>query len=270
MLPIYNATKFIQILELGGHTKPWLIEVEVEGNPLPFVMKVYTTLEIKSRNRVTAEVIGNILAKEFDLYVPAAALIDISSENFQMSLSGEALFLLESKIDERMKFGTQYIEGCRKADAELPKEIYDYSIELDTLYAFDNFIRNKDRTRPKSNLLLQDDTQQLWLIDHEMAFQDVNTENFDKVLGDTINVVFTSSYHFAYDYLKEENEEIKSQYFSTFIEYLRYLDFSKLNSYFEQLENYGYITEKESIFAYLNFIKNNSSLFFTILKQSLT
>ncbi len=67
MLPIYEARNFIQVLEIGGHTKPWLVEVEIQGKLYPFVLKLYTSEQIESRNCVTAEVIGNILATMFDL-----------------------------------------------------------------------------------------------------------------------------------------------------------------------------------------------------------
>lgn len=69
MLKIYKAKKFIRVLEEGGHTRPWLIEVESEAQ-IRVVMKLYTTTQIESRNSITAEIIGNILAKEFDFSVP--------------------------------------------------------------------------------------------------------------------------------------------------------------------------------------------------------
>lgn len=273
MLPVYKATKFIQILELGGHTKPWLIEVEVENSAKMYVIKVYSTQQIESRNCVTAEVIGNILAQSFDLFAPNAALIDISDTDFQMSLSPNAHFLLESnKIDERIKFGTEYIPDCRKADIDIPKEIYENSLELDTLYAFDNFIRNEDRGQSKTNLLIHNETQEIWLIDHEFALQDINEENLPKMLQDIENQQWRATftrYHFAYFFLKNENKNVKSQYFRTFLEYLRYLELSKLKSYFRQLESYDYDTESESILEYLTFIKNNPTLFLNILQQSL-
>ena len=271
MLSIYKATKFLEILAIGGHTKPWVIEAEVAGCPQPFVMKVYTTQQIESQNCVTAEVIGNFLASEFDLPVPKAALIDVSSDEFQMSLSEEANFLLESKIDPRIKFGTEFKEPIRKADPELSKKIY-ANIELDTLYAFDNFIRNEDRGQNKTNLLIQDDTQEIWLIDHEVAFQGIDIHTVDTLIEGIKEGIWRETftkYHFAYNYLKNDEDETKSGHFCFFMDFLRNLDLNKTNSYFNQLENYGYSTEKENIVKYLTFVKNNPTLFFTILKDSL-
>lgn len=60
------------ILE-GGHSKPWVISVNAEGEPKPFVVKLYRTIDIDIRNKMAAETVlsnpqkfGNILRESIE------------------------------------------------------------------------------------------------------------------------------------------------------------------------------------------------------------
>ena len=83
-LPILKATSFNHIIKLGGHSKPWIVSTQ-EGS---YVTKLYKTIDLEARNKMTAEVLGNLLAKEFDFNVPKAAIIEFD-DNFRMSLGME-------------------------------------------------------------------------------------------------------------------------------------------------------------------------------------
>jgi hypothetical protein len=53
-LPIYEAVGFQQILDRGGHSKPWVVLVNMDGSPRPYVVKLYKTIDIEARNKMTA------------------------------------------------------------------------------------------------------------------------------------------------------------------------------------------------------------------------
>lgn len=262
MLPIYKATSFIKILEEGGHTKPWLIEIEVEEQQNKVVvMKLYTTYQVEQKNTITSEIIGNILATEFDFSVPEIMLVDTNSSKFFNQLPKKAKeILLQS--DERLKFASVYIENTSKLIPNLSIEIIENNLNLEKLYAFDNFIRNGDRGLIKTNMLLHNDTEEIYLIDHEMAL-DIDNKIIENIENQYWEQKFTK-YHFAYNFLKEKNIQ-----FNEFSEYIKTLHLKKLNSYFEQLENENFETQQKNIMQYFNYIKSNVIPFLNILKKSL-
>ncbi len=259
MLPEFEAIAFRSIIEKGAHTKPWLIEVDCFGTPTPYVVKLYTTDQNNSRNSTTAEVIGNIISSSFELSSPKAAFIHFP-EDLRMKLPLVCNEILDN-VDDRIKFGTEYIDSNFPFIPNMPKSQFSKHIDIDTLYAFDNFIRNSDRGDVKPNILLVKNGH--YLIDHEMAFdidentiQKFNELNWEDKFG---------RYHIALNYLKRASKERKRQYFGTFLEYLRLLNINQLIPYFNQLENYGFSSNKELIIDYLEHIKQNSNNFVKIL-----
>lgn len=79
MLPLYTATTIEQSGVLGGTTLPCIMTV-VDDNYIPigqYVVKVFGQKHIKQYNPTKKEVFANILAQEFDLNVPQAALIHV-------------------------------------------------------------------------------------------------------------------------------------------------------------------------------------------------
>ncbi len=269
MLEIYHASKFIKLLEEGGHTKPWLIEIETEENKnQPVVLKLYTIEHITQNNAVTKEIVGNFLAQEFDFSVPKMCLVNTNSNIFLKTIQNENLENLLQKIDDdteqKPKFASFYIEGTTKLEYGISLENLT-EINLEKLYFFDNFIRNADRGNIKTNMILDIETKEIYLIDHEKALD--NIHNFSQFFSDNHawEERFTT-YHFAYNYLKQKNNID----FEEFYEYAKSLNFNKLNPYFEQLENIGYETQKDEIIGYLKFLQNNILNFIKNLKKSLT
>lgn len=63
-LPIYKAISFNRIIEKGGHSKPWIVSVNADGTLKPYVVKLYRTLDIEARNKMTAEIFGNLFVSQ--------------------------------------------------------------------------------------------------------------------------------------------------------------------------------------------------------------
>jgi hypothetical protein len=162
-----------------------------------------------------------------------------------------------------LKFASEFIPGHYRFPTDLDKKVVENIVDLQTLFAFDNLIRNRDRNKYKPNLLvLQNDS---FLIDHEMGL-----ELDEQTLLDFKNNFWDPrfiSHHIAYEYLKNTSERSKTEYFNTFEEYLRHLNFSFLEPYLNQLGKLGYPTERHALLLeYLHEIKNNSTKFVNLLK----
>lgn len=256
-LPILKATSFNHIIQLGGHSKPWIVST-LEGS---YVTKLYKTIDLEARNKMTAEVLGNLLAKEFDFNVPKAAIIEFD-DNFRMSLGMEEEEIL-STLDERSKFGSLYLN-----ESYLYSPLTNYPLEgliaMDTLYAFDYFICNRDRTQLKPNLLIKDN--EAILIDHEMALeinQDTTT-NFNQDKWDS-----RYKYHLFYERLKSSTNEEKKYFFTDFLFYLQELRWNKFEDIFVQLQDLGFEPQKETLKAYFNAVCQNPDKYVNILKKSI-
>lgn len=259
-LPIYEAVSFQKILDKGGHSKPWVILVDMKGSPHPYVVKLYKTIDIEARNKMTAEVLGNLLAREFGLNVPDAAIINFSDE-FRMHLNAECEELL-SVLDDRPKFGTEFIEAAFLYNQGFTRKETQDVINPSTLYAFDYFICNRDRNLHKPNLLIKQG--QSFLIDHEMALElDENTNrNFEQKQWDT-----RYQHHLFHHFISKHKN--KSNLFDEFLFYLESINFKKFESYFNQLEELGFNTNKENILSYWQSVQKKSSIFAHILLSSI-
>lgn len=263
MLPIYNAKRLIHILEKGGRTKPWLVEVEVEGEVERFAVKLFTPQQVEKQLSVTAEVVGNILAKNFELPTLKAAFIEFD-EVFVANLQGNLGAFLESQIDSRYKFATVYKEGCTPMEKGYPSDIIEECFELEMLYAFDNLIRNRDRSERTPNLLI-DEELKIWLIDHEMALYIPNNTiaDFHQNIWQDINEF--NGKHFLYSYLKGKNLN-----FDTFQEYLSRCNFERiLMPYIQQLIQLNFPINSHYLLTYFFHIQQNSTKFIDLIKAKL-
>ena len=264
-MPIYKAISFQTVLS-GGRTKPWLVLVDTGENGVqPYVMKLFDSYNLDARDHVTAEVIGYVLTKEFDFNVPEAAFIEIN-EDFLSTIQNEEHYWLLERKDARLKFGSSLVDNAYLFDtrSEYPNPIK--LLDLQMLFAFDNLIRNRDRNNYKPNLLIRD--TEIYLIDHEMGLEltsqtiiDFKNEFWDKRFAD---------YHISVNYLKVWDKEIKTRYFETFEEYLKNLKLTVLETYFKQLGQLGFSTDRHILLReYFQEIKNNSAKFVRILKSTL-
>jgi len=261
MLPVYEAIDILGVInEKVGHTKPWVVLANTPQGLTSFVVKMYNTNQVEFQHCVTKEFICNALAREFDLKVPGCALINIPTElAFSRSAVEQHQF---DNTDERPKFATVLLNNVNNAITTLPKNEFSKRIALDTLYAFDNLIRNSDRGNPKTNLLLS--PNDAFLIDHEMTFgyddiTNIEIENFQ------FYDRFTR-YHLFYNHLKKAQPKTKQNYFDEFLFYLDILNLRTLNPYFHQLNNEGFSDYSQPILTWLNEIKQKSAIFVNLLK----
>lgn len=262
MLPVYKAILFDKIVDKGGRTNPWSVLVDTGQGLKPYVVKMFPTAMVDTSNSVCKEVLGNVLAREFDLPVPKAALIEMD-ENFHWTISDQEAQMKYEFVDERLKFGSELIDGNYLFNTAFTKKQAAKMIELDSLFAFDNLIRNRDRGKGKPNLLVKGNSA--FLIDHELGFEmDNNTLN-NYLNGQWEEHFYTS--HIFYNYLKKSRKATKAEYFEEFREHLRTLNVNKLNSYFQQLRREGFGTALQPILnAYLLEMKQNSATFVNLLK----
>lgn len=261
MLPVYQAISFQRILEKGGRTKPWVVLVSTPNGIKPYVVKLFETSLIDVKDSVTNEVLGNVLASEFDLKSPPAAYIDFSKD-FLNTIRDEALFEILFTKDKRLKFGTELIEP----NVPFDNSVFNGAearriIDIDTVFAFDYLIRNRDRTRKPPNILINNDTG--FLIDHELGFEitkNTSVEIFQQIIP-------SYQYHVFYRYLKLSKSITKIDYFNEFEEYLRTLNVNVLNSYFKQLVDIGFSDKKRLIIEnYLLEMKLNLSNFVKLMR----
>jgi len=248
----------------GGRTKPWLILVETDNYGIqPYVMKLFDTINLNARDHVTAEVIGHVLAGEFDFNVPEAAFIEVDEDFLSTIKDDELLRIIEHK-DSRLKFASALVNGNQLFNSALEKKDVEKVLDIQTLFAFDNFIRNRDRNNNKPNMLLKAD--ELYLIDHEMGLELDDATIVDFQAGNWDNRFL--DYHVCHDYLYNASERAKAKYFGAFEEYLRNVNLNKLAPYFRQLNDLGYSDDRHSMIKdYFEEIKNNSTKFVNLLKQ---
>lgn len=261
MLPVYNALQFKSILRLGGRTQPWLVVVNEEGRPVVYVVKMFSYTEIQNRDSVTNEVIGNVLAREFNLNVPKAALIELD-EDFLITIDNPQAEETFYNTDDRIKFGSQFLYPAYeyKYGSYSSQEIKSLC-EIDSVFAFDILIRNGDRTNRKPNFLIHN--KKGFIIDHELGLN-ITSESAARAF----RYDFSFQYHIFYDFLRHSWKSNKNDFFMEFLEYLRLLNVNNLNSYFQQLSNYGFSNNKHlDIINYLLEMKAKSANFGILLRN---
>jgi hypothetical protein len=265
MLPVYRAISYRDTTRTG-RTRPWVVFVRTPGGVEPYVVKMFDTLTIESRNSVTNEVIGNVLAGQFGLKTPRAALIDFD-QSFKSSLRDLDLLERLENSDDRLKFGTELLEGNVSNLLSFNSSEARAAVDIDTLFAFDNLIMNGDRTRNPTNLLVR--SEEVFLIDHEFAFDIPKDVSSNLKSWNWPNKY--AEYHVCYEYLKKSTLEYKKEYFNVFHEDLRLLNISGLTSYFNQLESVGYSATRHPIIRdYLLKLKLNSNNFVNALKGKIS
>lgn len=264
MFPIYEAIEIRAIIpKTVGHTCPWVVLANTPGGLESFVVKLYDLESVTDNYIVTREIVSSVLAREFDLHTPSFALINIP--DYLIFNHDENIQLQYENSGELPKFATIQLKDVLTATTELPSKYIRKRIAFDTLYAFDNLIKNGDRGQQKMNLLLG--PNEGFLIDHEFALQqhdirdiDINTCEIESRL---------TKYHLAYPYLRKLKRHNRQNLFNDFSGYLNMLNINKLIPYFQKLNDEGFPDCSQPILNYLLHIKQNSTTFVTKLKGSL-
>lgn len=260
-LPILEAVGFQEILEKGSHSRPWIILANINNEIKPYVVKLYKTVDLDARNKMTAEVFGNLMAQDFGLNSPIPAIINFTPQ-FCMQLNSECDEVI-ANIDDRPKFGCEYVMGSSLYRKQTKAANANKIINTGSLYAYDYFICNRDRSNNKPNLLVKDGSG--ILIDHEMGL-----EIDEKTIYRIIHSEWDSRYqhHLFYEILKRKY--YKAEIFDEFLFYLQSFNINRYDSYFVQLENLGFNTQKELIKEYWTIIKEKYSIFANILRASIS
>jgi hypothetical protein len=251
MLPIYQAINFKTILE-GGSTKPWLVLVSKNQLPERFVVKLYKSEYVTRHFTIAKDVYSSVLASEFGIRTPLPALIELNNI-FKEKLPIKVKQHLTGK-HSGITFGTQMIHPAFPYQEEMPRQhIWKYDIE--TIYAFDNLIKNGDRRIGKPNLLMK--SREMYVIDHEHAFA-VNAKTLEHFEQNTW--VYWKDRHIFYKYLRDRGVESKRRFFGNFLQLLMGIDMDVLDPYHEQLVALGLDDEANyyQIKEYLCYMQRNA------------
>lgn len=261
MLPIYNAISYEKRIEKGGRTRPIIVTVRDEHQTLKqYVVKLYSKQEVEQSQTVAREVLTMALAKEFDLCTPSPALIRLTTP-FLETLPDELQKEIKQK-DSRLKFGCEYLSDAHNFGTNLPKNTLEGLLRVDTVFAFDNLVRNFDRRTEKPNLLLLN--HDIYLIDHEYCLSITADHVTDVEIN---NWTYNYKGHVFYPFLSSHTRKTQEQYFDEFEELLKRLDVSTIKSYVAQLEKLSIPTpDIEILEYYLLQTKKNSHKFVTLLK----
>jgi hypothetical protein len=264
MLPVLQAINITGFLE-GGSTRPLKVIVLKNGLPCAFAVKIYKKKHIDQSFSVAKDVYASILAKELGMDTPVPALIDFNKD-FIKELDEPYMNELKD-ADTRLKFGTELIDGAFQFLETLHREgLKKYEIE--SIYAFDNLIKNTDRKteKGKSNILMKGTNA--YLIDHELTFEGLQQAIIDFPNG---KWVYWKEGHIFYSFLKHGHNHEKMNYFKDFFHSLNNVNLDVLDKYSEQLIELGHHTgEKyQLIKEYLCKIQKDSEKFINLVRQEL-
>jgi hypothetical protein len=268
-LDILFASKFHGLIEKGGSTKPWKVDLRsFDGKEETYIVKPFTRKVNQTQFATAKEFYGNTLAYQFDLPVPNCALADFGQDFVRLGLGKTDQKLLAEK-DPGLKFASRCIEGAPIFSPLLHKNVLkDY--DLARVFAFDCLSFNIDRGgfRNKPNLLIDDEG--FFLIDHELTFPFIdNSPNFyNKILTDFGNgtSMYQAQKHLFYPYLNAQRHKAKTESFGEFEEYLSKLNINPLIAVAKQLESLNIPTgDWHYMIDYLSTLKKQPAKFTNIL-----
>lgn len=272
-MKIFDAIEFVREIESGGSTYPWIIKVVNDNSqPVPFVVKLFTDKQTEAQHPIAKEIMGSILASEFELTVPDFALINFT-DSFLYSLPE----IYRNKLRDKhkgLKFGCEYKEDAIIVNINNQKAFWK-TYEIGSIFAFDNLVMNLDRggLRSKPNLMI--DKEDFILIDHEQLFPFSNDENYynDLVIKQFHEEIwnYDAQHHLFYPYLKTMRADEKDGLFDTFHEHLRLFNIRALDNAMKTLQDHNIsVGNYPLIRDYLLAVKNQSSSFIKLLKYSIS
>ncbi|MES2108366.1 MAG: HipA family kinase [Bacteroidota bacterium] len=264
MLNRYEAISFQGIIT-GGKTQPWLVLANVNGNAKPYIIKLFNQEMDYEGESVGREVMGNMLARQFNLDVPEFALIDICSVLFEQSIYNRKALDRFKSLKVKFAFGTEYLYPnlCFFYDI-LKSGPIKHNINFASIFAFDIMIRNTDRNFKRPNLLIHSNLA--YLIDFESSFQ-LRKDPLEDVLVRTKTHTYYYM-HVFHSLLSSCDAEKKETIFDEFINRLEAADFISLHAYIDELKNTGYVIHQHNhVINYLEAIKENRFLFSDALKS---
>lgn len=166
---------FIQERTNMGMTRPFICRAD---NDQWLIVK---TKAMMSMPQLLAETVGSALAIQIGLPCPEFCFVEISKEINEYSLPD-----WRSDLPTGYAFASKYIEHAKIAKTIQAKNFSYFPENLQKLlYMFDRWILNSDRTASSKgtgniNLLFDEDQQKIFVIDHNLAFDENAT--FDEHL----------------------------------------------------------------------------------------
>lgn len=143
MLPQYKAIAIDQEAIQAGSTKPCLMAVKNQNGQIVgnYVVKIFKPSNLEQGRNTNKEVYCNVLAREFDLAVPEAALIYVKKELIdQLNISPR---YQNFNLIPGYYFGSLYIENTLDFSDAVRFKIESWEIE--NIFAFDVLIRKENR-----------------------------------------------------------------------------------------------------------------------------
>lgn len=264
LLPIIRIKEFLEEEFSDGTTRPMLVLGE-DGKK--YVLKIFSKRDAAQRPYVAAEVLANLLAKQFNLFVPSAAYLTIDNalldfvENNQPKINE----VLQLKHTDGIHFGTEYHPGLPMFTPSKNDKLLELD-EYESILAFDTLIANEDRKKHKPNILRGE--KNYLLIDHEKAF-----EGLECIYTNVNNGILPNffSYHIFYKRLrvlaKTKSEEIN---FETFEDFFRLISFVEIEENIRFLIQNG--CDESKCYEWLFYIKKqkeNCTNFVTLLNRKI-
>ncbi len=232
------------------------------GKPQKFVVKPFRALHQRQYTPLVSEVFGAVLAGEFELPHPEPALVEFSAA-FQATLAAPEVQQLHG-IDSNLHYGCQLLDGAYPyAPALTAAAIAQYDAE--TIYAFDNLIRNMDRRAGKPNLLLFE--QEAYLINHELSCL-VPDNTVDQLQQGRWEHNYRE--HLFYPTLRNPTLFAADNAFIEFTNFLRRLNPDVLRPYLDQLVAHRIpVRDVEGFIRYPCYQKAHSHQFTALLRQTI-
>ncbi len=163
---VYYPTNYIKTLGTGTN-KPILVHaMDKDGNRDEMVVKLLES-ERMDRHANLRELVATLIAQKLKINIPEAAQISINNDFVQTLFGQYEHGRVQKSIG--LNFGCKYLEDLQQMS------VYDDLKKTQTkdalkIFYFDMMIQNADRTivGGKPNLFYKND--QLWILDHELAF----------------------------------------------------------------------------------------------------
>jgi hypothetical protein len=189
------------------------------------------------------------LAILLDLPVPKYDIVNLSDSELSGFYSDTDI----RKFEEGYKFCSKKLEQYAEFNFNVSESLIK-EYEFAGIFAFDVLVQNGDRhLGSKPNLLINNDS--LVMIDHELTLSFINESGQPTDYENNI-CIYPFNNHTLIKHLKNVKE--KSHIFDEFIDNVKMLNISKLNSVFDEMEHYNIeFGDKLDYFLYLDWCKKN-------------
>lgn len=264
MIPIVEAISLSELQLPGGTTRPMLMAVQNgEGDILTSVVKTFSAKDHEQYSPIGYECMGSFLARAFDLPVPPFHLVSFSPTfvNEQLPLPVKERV---SPMAGKLFFGSEFQPGFIQYVPLKHRRSF-LLHDMETIFAFDVLIHNRDRRKGKPNLIVKQ--KDYFLLDHESALHIAHPFTFyltqnpwpfitGRVAGNT---------HIFLEPLRRLHKQGEVT-FDTFFEYLRLLDLREVKAFHNHLTRNGVTYASFSSFlSYLKEIKQEADKFRQLL-----